>query len=142
MLFQINSFQISEMKLIYRMLASTCFLYLYPKNVPCQWQKLHIVLIIIIPALPSGSKQIHIIKLKHASGLTHALILYFNMYYSPSHSLIQRADEASEGIRQSPRGDRHTEPTLGPSGRHDRLNCWAKKRRKKTVNQCFIVIRS
>lgn len=39
------------------MLASTCFLYLYPKNVPCQWQKLHIVLIIIIPALPSGNNH-------------------------------------------------------------------------------------
>ena len=33
------------------------------------------------------------------------------------------------GIRQSPRGDRATEPTLGPSARQERLNCWEKKRR-------------
>ena len=33
------------------------------------------------------------------------------------------AEEASEGIRQSPRGERHTLPTLGPSGIHERLNC-------------------
>ena len=36
---------------------------------------------------------------------------------------------ASEGMRQSPLGERLTEPTLGPSGRQERLNCWAKKRR-------------
>ena len=35
---------------------------------------------------------------------------------------------ASEGIRQSPRGDRLTVPTLGPSGMHDRLYCWRKNR--------------
>ena len=37
--------------------------------------------------------------------------------------------DASEGIRQSPRGDRLTLPTLGPSGTQERLNCWEKKRR-------------
>lgn len=46
-----------------------------------------------------------------------------------SSSSIQSRAEASEGIRQSPRGDRVTEPTLGPSGRQERLNCWAKNRR-------------
>ena len=30
---------------------------------------------------------------------------------------------ASVGIRQSPLGLRLTEPTLGPSGRQERLNC-------------------
>ena len=30
------------------------------------------------------------------------------------------------GIRQSPRGESATLPTLGPSGRQDLLNCWAK----------------
>ena len=39
------------------------------------------------------------------------------------------ATEASEGIRQSPRGESVTEPTFGPSGRQLRLNCWMKKRR-------------
>jgi len=44
---------------------------------------------------------------------------------SPSHA----AAEASDGMRQSPRGDRLIEPTFGPSGRHDRhdlLNWLAK----------------
>ena len=38
---------------------------------------------------------------------------------------------ASEGIRQSPRGERLTVPTLGPSGTHDRLYWWRKNRSKK-----------
>ena len=46
-----------------------------------------------------------------------------------SHSSSHRRATASLGIRQSPRGERVTEPTLGPSGRQERLNCWAKKRR-------------
>ena len=40
-----------------------------------------------------------------------------------SHSFCHTAEDASEGIRQSPRGDRLTLPTFGPSGRHERLNC-------------------
>ena len=47
---------------------------------------------------------------------------------SSSASFSQRAAEASEGIRQSPRGERETEPTLTPSGTQLRLNCCAKKR--------------
>ena len=47
----------------------------------------------------------------------------------------------SEGIRQSPRGDKETVPTLGPSGRQLRLNCWAKKRLKK-VSRVFATISS
>ena len=39
------------------------------------------------------------------------------------------AAQASLGIRRSPLGDRATVPTFGPSGRQDRLNCWAKNRR-------------
>lgn len=35
---------------------------------------------------------------------------------------------ASDGMRQSPRGDSVTEPTFTPSGRQDRLNCCEKKR--------------
>jgi hypothetical protein len=35
---------------------------------------------------------------------------------------------ASLGIRQSPRGDNATEPTFGPSGMAERLNCCEKKR--------------
>ena len=49
--------------------------------------------------------------------------------YRFSNSSNHSRATASDGIRQSPRGDRLTEPTFGPSGRQDRLNCWAKKRR-------------
>ena len=51
-----------------------------------------------------------------------------------SQLLSHEAEEASEGMRQSPRGESEQEPTLGPSGRQLRLNCWAKKRRKKVVS--------
>ena len=49
--------------------------------------------------------------------------------YSFSSSACHTAAWASEGIRQSPRGDTATLPTLGPSGRQLRLNCWLKNRR-------------
>ena len=42
---------------------------------------------------------------------------------------------ASLGMRQSPRGDRLTEPTFGPSGRHERLNCCEKNRRTNVASQ-------
>ena len=58
--------------------------------------------------------------------------------YSLSHSSSHILAVASLGIRQSPRGLRLTLPTFGPSGRHERLNCWAKKRRRNTLSQCFI----
>ena len=35
----------------------------------------------------------------------------------------QKRHAASLGIRQSPRGERLSEPTFGPSGRQLRLNC-------------------
>ena len=38
---------------------------------------------------------------------------------------------ASLGILQSPRGERLTVPTLGPSGTQERLYCWLKNRVKK-----------
>ena len=46
--------------------------------------------------------------------------------YRLSSSESQRAEQASEGMRRSPRGLTAAEPTLGPSGRQLRLNCWAK----------------
>src|SRR5437879_6125296 len=54
--------------------------------------------------------------------------------YSLPHSSHARAC-ASLGMRQSPRGDRLIEPTLGPSGKHERLNWLAKKRSTKTLSQ-------
>ncbi len=54
--------------------------------------------------------------------------LTINSYFkSSSHS----AADASLGMRQSPLGERVTEPTFGPSGRQLLLNCCVKKRLKK-----------
>ena len=52
-------------------------------------------------------------------------VLFDNPDLRDSHS----AALASLGIRQSPRGDSATEPTFGPSGIAERLNCCEKKRR-------------
>ena len=59
-----------------------------------------------------------------------------------SSSRSHAAAEASEGMRQSPRGESVTEPTFGPSGMAERLNCWVKKRRTKTVSHRRIAARS
>ena len=56
-----------------------------------------------------------------------------------SSSASQSAADASDGIRQSPRGERVTEPTFGPSGMQERLNCCEKKRRIKVLSQCIII---
>ena len=45
-------------------------------------------------------------------------------------------------MRQSPRGERLTLPTFGPSGIQLRLNCWVKKRRQNTVSHFFTVASS
>lgn len=47
-------------------------------------------------------------------------------FYSDSASRSHSDTEASLGMRQSPRGERLIEPTFGPSGRAERLNCWLK----------------
>ena len=57
------------------------------------------------------------------------LPLYQTRSRSEATSASQSALLASLGMRQSPRGDNATEPTLGPSGIAERLNCWLKKRR-------------
>ncbi len=59
-----------------------------------------------------------------------------------SSSASQAAAEASLGMRQSPRGERLTDPTLGPSGLIERLNCWSKNRVTKTRSQRRIVAAS
>ena len=48
--------------------------------------------------------------------------------YNFSTSSSQSRTQASLGMRQSPRGESVTDPTLGPSGKQERLNCCAKKR--------------
>lgn len=48
------------------------------------------------------------------------------LHHRHSHSFNHILYDASLGILQSPRGDKETLPTFGPSGRHERLNCWVK----------------
>ena len=65
--------------------------------------------------------------------LKHRLfvVYYENERYSAlrfSRSFCHSVTQASLGILQSPLGERVTLPTLGPSGRQLRLNCWAKNR--------------
>lgn len=48
----------------------------------------------------------------------------------------------SVGILQSPRGESATEPTFGPSGRQERLNCWRTNLRINTLSQRSIVASS
>ena len=50
-------------------------------------------------------------------------------FYRLSASESQSTAHASDGMRQSPRGDSETEPTFTPSGTQLRLNCCEKKRR-------------
>ena len=51
------------------------------------------------------------------------LLLPMKLINMQSRSRSHRAAEASLGIRQSPRGERATVPTFGPSGTQLRLNC-------------------
>ena len=55
-------------------------------------------------------------------------LLFVISYYKVSISRIHTFTDASLGMRRSPRGDSAIVPTFGPSGMHDRLNCWEKKR--------------
>ena len=52
--------------------------------------------------------------------------------------LSQVSGSASLGIRQSPRGDKETVPTFGPSGTQVRLNCAAKNLCKNVFKTCSI----
>jgi hypothetical protein len=54
----------------------------------------------------------------------------------------QMVEDASLGIIQSPRGLKEHGVTLGPSGRHERLNCWLKNLRQKMVNHFLMVASS
>ncbi len=60
-------------------------------------------------------------------------------FYLFSSSPIHSSTWASLGMRQSARGLRLTVPTLGPSGMQERLNCWEKKRLRKTPSHRRIV---
>ena len=53
------------------------------------------------------------------------------MFHKRPDYSVHIAAEASLGMRQSPLGERDTEPTFGPSGMQLLLNCCEKKRQKK-----------
>ncbi len=53
----------------------------------------------------------------------------FYSHASLSTAASHKSAQPSVGICQPPRGDKVTEPTMGPSGIQERLNCWEKKRR-------------
>lgn len=75
----------------------------------------------------------------HFSGIKELFSMFFDKECQRLlHSSIHSAEAASLGIRQSPRGD-NDNPTFGPSGRHERLNCWLKNLRQNVVSQCFMV---
>lgn len=67
----------------------------------------------------------------------HIMHIYYRQ--SSSHCASHKALTASLGIRQSPRGERLMEPTFGPSGRQERLNCWLKNRRQNVVSHFLMV---
>ena len=47
---------------------------------------------------------------------------------------------ASDGIDHAPRGDRLIVVAFGPSGRHDRLNCWLKNLLIKVFSHFLITL--
>ena len=65
---------------------------------------------------------------KDCFSVKYYFIFQLNIYviYNFSSSLCHRRTQASLGIRRSPLGDTATDPTFGPSGRQERLNCCAK----------------
>ena len=56
-----------------------------------------------------------------------------------SASASQRVEDASDGMRRSPRGENDTGPTFGPSGMQERLNCWLKNLLRKLISHFLIV---
>lgn len=77
-------------------------------------------------------------KLKKRS-LKHRQYVHASWLGSPHYSMFHNVLTASEGIRQSPRGDSDTDPTFGPSGMQERLNCCWKNLRMNVFSQYLIV---
>ena len=60
-------------------------------------------------------------------------------YFLLSKLWLNIVSYASEGMHHPPRGERLMLPTAGPSGMHERLNCWLKKRRMNVLSHFSIV---
>ena len=74
-------------------------------------------------AIPNSKVYASFVVIQTSARAVKTVRALFFLFYSSSSSPSQSAAEASDGIRQSPRGERDTEPTFGPSGRQERLNC-------------------
>lgn len=77
---------------------------------------------------------------KDCFSVKYYFIFQLNIYaiYNFSSSLCHRRTQASLGIRRSPLGDTATDPTFGPSGRQERLNCCAKNLQVNVLNHLYI----
>ena len=93
-----------------------------------------IPLLLLSGCTPIGNKTASMTFIYMATTFL-AFLLLVGAYSSARKS----SPHASEAMCQSPRGERLTEPTLGPSGRHERLNCWLKNLLMKVFNHFFMV---
>ena len=78
----------------------------------------------------------------NSNGRLVGALCFMLIFYKLSNSSSQRALEASEGIGHELLGERLTEPTHGPSGLQERLNCCPKKRRMKVRRQALMAAAS
>ena len=94
-----------------------------------------------LPLKPRGLTQLFQLNASaHPSELFFMdTISHETVNHSSSSSASHKAEQVSLAIRRSPLGDRHTVPTLGPSGRQLRLNCCEKNLRKKFFSHFSIV---
>ena len=78
-----------------------------------------------VPNYFAGNRKFISFDIQTQASQTEKLRCLFRFinYCNSDASFCHNAAEASLGIRQSPRGESVTPPTLGPSGRQERLNC-------------------
>ena len=107
------------------------FLFSIPRSGNCLTRTLHCSFFKVHAVLISDS----FIILPHSCWVVNTFfkknLFFFKKPYFPifSSSFSHIFRELSDGIRQSPRGESATLPTFGPSGIHERLNCWVKNLR-------------
>ncbi len=69
-----------------------------------------------------------VVKFTKQNRRSHARRMPIIAYHYIFYFIYYILTSASLGMRKSERGENETDPILTPSGRHDRLNCAAKKR--------------
>ena len=83
----------------------------------------HVVLLSDHEAEEDEADVDNIMRILNLRSIRERKDLHYSITAELRRELSQRLTDASDGIRQSPRGDSVTEPTFGPSGRQLRLNC-------------------